>query len=57
MSMKMKLLFLAALKAIPAKKKCTVLVRTGQYSSKPEIKNKLIQITEDEGVTYGSPVL
>lgn len=55
--MKMKLLFLAALKAIPAKKKCTILVRTGQYSSNPEIKNKLIQITEDEGVTYGSPVL
>ena len=46
-----------ALKAIPAKKKCTVLVRIGQYSSKPEIKNKLIKITEDEGVTYGSPVL
>ena len=46
-----------ALKAIPAKKKCTVLVRTGQYGPKPEIKNKLIKIMEDEGVTYGSPAI
>ena len=46
-----------ALKAIPARKKCTVLVRTGQYGLKPEIKNKLIKITEDEGVTYGSPAI
>ena len=46
-----------ALKVIPAKKKCKLLVRTGQYGAKPEIKNKLIQITEDEGVTYGTPSL
>ena len=46
-----------ALKAIPAKTKCKVLVRTGQYGPKPEIKNKLIKITEDEGVTYGTPVI
>ena len=46
-----------ALKAIPARKKCTVLVRTGQYGLKPEIRNKLIKITEDEGVTYGSPAI
>lgn len=43
-----------ALKTIPSKKKCKLLVRSGQYGLKPEIKNKMIKIIEEEGVAYGA---
>lgn len=41
-----------ALKVIPANERCKLLVRAGRYAVKPEIKNKLVEITEEDGVTY-----
>lgn len=45
-----------ALKAIPAKQKCTLLVRSGKYREKPIITNKKIKITEEKGVSYGTSI-
>ena len=42
-----------ALKVISDKQKCKVLVRPGQYAAKPVLKNKKIEITEENGVSYG----
>ena len=41
-----------ALKVIPVKGTCTVLVRSGQYGPKPILVNKKIKITEEKGVSY-----